>query len=765
MKFSASHLAWLLCAPLIGLCAQTQDNELTRFEASAPVRDFSLPMFGDGGFKTWDLSGKQGRYQSQERIDIEGARLRLFSGDESARVEVTIESPQALVNPKLGLAQGADFLYVHGPGYSVTGRDWVWNEREKTLTIKKDVQVTFASEKEDGTPITVMSRRLSISTQPDQYYFRFEGAVKVINGPTEMQTPSLEAWSWRADNLADASASRLRGVRRILADKGVTVSQQGGRTLTAQRAEMPESGGGSEIVLTGSPEMRDSQNDAVLTGGEVRLWRDRQKVLVFPKEGGRVRASLPPMEKDAPGRMDITSERLELEPRPDGGRSLSFFDKVEVADPGSKVWCDRLTADISPGSGDGLSLEAGKKGALELITAHGNVIVDQSSRRTRAKEGRIDPEKGEATLTGDPMVVDNLNGAILEGDRIILVKAGAKALVFGAPGKQAHVTLAPMQQTVGGNFTHIYSDSLQMTRGQDVSVVSFLDNVKVESGDMRMTCGGLDVFVAQENAPKKDAASPEGLGKIARIEAREQVRYSQQDMRGHAARIEIFPSAIVKNDDDSQPGTPQRFMSLFGDPSGKQGPVRPEVFLPPVDAALGASSTAEKTKGETRLVSDEQEMFTRPDGSHFFFKGDVELTGDDVRMTCDRLAVECLPSPENAGDPAGRLGNPEKVSAIGNVAITQGTRSAKGGFAEMSLRTGKCVLGDNPVVTDSADGSRVEGYRITLLRGQDRVFVEGTPPADTAAAQTAHPRKRPTVILPQFNMNMDRAYQSKDKSN
>ena len=73
---------------------------MTRFEANAPVSEFSLPKFGENGFKAWDLSGKSGRYVSNERIDIEQLRLRLFSGDEAARVEVTIESPQAVVNPQ-----------------------------------------------------------------------------------------------------------------------------------------------------------------------------------------------------------------------------------------------------------------------------------------------------------------------------------------------------------------------------------------------------------------------------------------------------------------------------------------------------------------------------------------------------------------------------------------------------------------------------------------------------------------------------------------
>ena len=217
---------------------------MTRFEANAPVSEFSLPKFGENGFKAWDLSGKSGRYVSNERIDIEQLRLRLFSGDEAARVEVTIESPQAVVNPQQEQAGGKSFLYVHGPGYSVTGRDWFWDDRAKTLKIGRDVQVTFSSGKEGQEPVVISSERLTIETQAQQYYFRFEGKVKVINGDIELETPVLQAWSGRTQTSeAGPQAPQMGHMRRILADDGVVVLQQG-RRLTARRAEMPESGGG-----------------------------------------------------------------------------------------------------------------------------------------------------------------------------------------------------------------------------------------------------------------------------------------------------------------------------------------------------------------------------------------------------------------------------------------------------------------------------------------------------------------------------------------
>jgi len=720
-------------------------------------------MFGPNGYKTWDLAGKQGRYISADRIDIDGLKLRLFSGDEKSRVDIVIESPKAEVDPKSGKASGPDFLYVNGPGYSVTGRDWFWNEKTKFLEIKKDVQVTFASGGEGGAPIVINSQRLTIETQNESYYFKFQGKVKVLNGGAEMETPELEAWSAR-EGSQTPQAGKLRHMRRILADQGVVVIQEG-RRLTAQQAEMPESGNGREIVLTGKPEMRDTRSDAILRGGEVRLYRDEQSVKVFPEkpadQGGRVFASLPPSEKSGDRRMEITGERMEMHTVQDGSRELSFFDNVFVNDPGILVSCQTLTAHLPRGK-DAPALTMGsdqKTGSVDWISAKGNVVVEQLSRRTHAQEAKIYPQKGEAVLTGKPLVADSVSGSVMEGDKIILMKEKGKVLVFGSPKERARVMLAPLQDAAEKAPTYIYSDSFQLTRGKDMSVVTFLDNVHVESGDLQMDCGALDVFVDQkEGGESPKAPDTDSLGSIARIEARDQVRYRQEDMHGEAARVEVFPRATVK--DESGKSGPQRFVSLYGDPSGKKGPVRPKVFLQGLVADMAGVSPSKgsgTTPSETVVTSDEQELFTDKNGSRFYFRKNVEMLGADFQMHCDEVEVISAGGAEGA-----RFGKPERVIASGNVVMKQGTRTANAGLAEVSLRTGKCVLADKPVVTDSADGSRVDGYRITLLRGQNRVFVEGEPPAADDAAPK--PRKRPTIVLPPFgDMGFDSLSKSSDK--
>ncbi len=62
--------------------------------------------------------------------------------------------------------------------------------------------------------------------------------------------------------------------------------------------------------------------------------------------------------------------------------------------------------------------------------------------------------------------------------------------------------------------------------------------------------------------------------------------------------------------------------------------------------------------------------------------------------------------------------------ATGKVSITQGTRVATCGRAEVLPREEKVVLTENPVVIDHATDFVSAGERITMLRGQERVEVE-----------------------------------------
>ena len=106
-----------------------------------------------------------------------------------------------------------------------------------------------------------------------------------------------------------------------------------------------------------------------------------------------------------------------------------------------------------------------------------------------------------------------------------------------------------------------------------------------------------------------------------------------------------------------------------------------------------------------------------------FFTGRVVVTGNDIRITCDRLQIISERSADKS-DTIGQQGQFKFLLATGHVHIVQGDREATCGRAEVLPRENKITLTENPTVTDRGNGSVASGDRITLLRGQRRVQIE-----------------------------------------
>lgn len=110
----------------------------------APIEHFSLPMFGDDGYKSWELRGLRGHYISEEEALIEGMELVIFSGDAQLLEDNRIRSPKATIFLKEARAESESSLFVVGPGYEIQGRDWTWQGRERKIVVRKAVRVSFA---------------------------------------------------------------------------------------------------------------------------------------------------------------------------------------------------------------------------------------------------------------------------------------------------------------------------------------------------------------------------------------------------------------------------------------------------------------------------------------------------------------------------------------------------------------------------------------------------------------------------------------------
>lgn len=114
-----------------------------RMAPDAPVKNFKLPSFGPDGYRQWDLEGREGRYVSEQEIEILGLRLRTWSGDQSLVQVLEITSPDARIFPSQNRAVGSGLIHIVGPGYTVFGVGWDWNGETNAIAVEREVRVTF----------------------------------------------------------------------------------------------------------------------------------------------------------------------------------------------------------------------------------------------------------------------------------------------------------------------------------------------------------------------------------------------------------------------------------------------------------------------------------------------------------------------------------------------------------------------------------------------------------------------------------------------
>lgn len=128
----------------------------------------------------------------------------------------------------------------------------------------------------------------------------------------------------------------------------------------------------------------------------------------------------------------------------------------------------------------------------------------------------------------------------------------------------------------------------------------------------------------------------------------------------------------------------------------------------------------------TVITADKSEVWSTETGAaetHGYFEGNVVVTGNNLKITCDRLDILAT----RIGDKTITVGNLEKFKyllAVGKVRITQGDREANCGRAEVFPRDDKVVLTENPVVVDHGGPATWVGTKLVLLRGERRVLGE-----------------------------------------
>ncbi|HWZ96118.1 MAG TPA: LptA/OstA family protein [Opitutaceae bacterium] len=122
----------------------------------------------------------------------------------------------------------------------------------------------------------------------------------------------------------------------------------------------------------------------------------------------------------------------------------------------------------------------------------------------------------------------------------------------------------------------------------------------------------------------------------------------------------------------------------------------------------------------TVIVSQTLDMHSTDTETISVFTDNVVVTGNDLRITCDRLDVVSTRIGDKT-DTIGKQENFKSLIATGHVHIVQQDREASCGRATVLPRQNKITLTENPVVIDHGNNSVATGEPLVLLRGERRI--------------------------------------------
>ena len=140
MSSPLKKILLVLCPVAAAVAATTQ------FSPDRPVINFRLPTFTPEGHRSWLVRGSEARFINENKINVKGLTLTIFSGLADGRVETMMLSPSAEVLPADSVITGQETIRVINDEFEATGVDWRYNHQEKRVSINQNVHVTFRAE-------------------------------------------------------------------------------------------------------------------------------------------------------------------------------------------------------------------------------------------------------------------------------------------------------------------------------------------------------------------------------------------------------------------------------------------------------------------------------------------------------------------------------------------------------------------------------------------------------------------------------------------
>ena len=134
MNFAAALLPWVFFAaapatpPDAGLAALNQST---------------LPIFTKEGYRSLLLRASGMDIISAARIELTEMNLSAFSGDKTERIESILLAPSATFLRTEDIVRGEKSVRFLRDDLEASGTKWVYNHREKSISMDGNVRVVF----------------------------------------------------------------------------------------------------------------------------------------------------------------------------------------------------------------------------------------------------------------------------------------------------------------------------------------------------------------------------------------------------------------------------------------------------------------------------------------------------------------------------------------------------------------------------------------------------------------------------------------------
>lgn len=134
---------------LLLLCVAATGGRAEEALASAPAKNWVLPIFTKEGFRSMTLRGTEVRPITTARIDVVDMNITVFTGGATAKVESVLLSPVASFFPEDKIARGSSAVRLLRDDLEVTGEQWTYDHNAKKVSIARRARITFAAQLPD----------------------------------------------------------------------------------------------------------------------------------------------------------------------------------------------------------------------------------------------------------------------------------------------------------------------------------------------------------------------------------------------------------------------------------------------------------------------------------------------------------------------------------------------------------------------------------------------------------------------------------------